>query len=231
MSERSLPHHCDLRTATKGDRWALQKLVWHLIWAEALGFDLRLIGYRLGKLGLLSLLIGVELWLMPRLPSPEWQSVVLVLLLLTLLWAIATSFILLLYVVLMPLEPLLNWSGYCLVACHQRPVACAALSDFGHFAVLYHVVVDPAWRRQGLASELIQYLLQSTNSQIPIYLVCKPQLVPFYEPLGFRVRSWRQLAPPLKSHFRDFIWDRRRHHCRWEIMGFSQNETLPHHPQ
>lgn len=60
MSYLSFPHHCSLQTANQGDRWALQKLVWQLIWAETLDFDLRVIGYRLGKLGLLSLLIGVE---------------------------------------------------------------------------------------------------------------------------------------------------------------------------
>ncbi len=69
MSDLSLPSHCSLRSATQGDRWALQKLVWHLIWAEALGFDLRVMGDRLGKLVLIGLLILVERWLLHRLPS------------------------------------------------------------------------------------------------------------------------------------------------------------------
>lgn len=220
---------CIVRPANQTDRWALQKLVLQLIWSEALGFDLRVIGYRTAKIVLLIALIGLEVWLVKRIAIPELQSVVIVVLLFTVLWAIATSLILLLYVVLIPTEPLFNWSMYRVVECNYRPVACAALSYFGNFGVLYHVVVHPHWRRQGLASRLIQYLLKETSA--PVYLVCKPRLIAFYGQLGFQVQAWQHLAKPIKTHFQDFALDRRISESHWQIMGFSQDATLPHSPQ
>lgn len=200
-----------------------------LIWAEALGFDLRVIGYRLTKILLIGALAGLEAWLVKQIPSQELQSLLTVALFFTVGWAIASGLILLLYIVLIPTEPLLNWTLYRIVECNRRPVACAALSDFGEFSVLYHVVVDPKWQKQGLASRLIQQLIQETRT--PLYLVCKPQLVSFYRQLGFQAQSWKHLAKPIKAHFQDFALDRCISQSHWEIMGLSQDDSCPRLPQ
>uniref|UniRef100_A0A832H1R2 N-acetyltransferase n=1 Tax=Oscillatoriales cyanobacterium SpSt-402 TaxID=2282168 RepID=A0A832H1R2_9CYAN len=222
----SLPPTCIVRPARQTDRWVLQQLVLGLIWSEALGFDLRIVAYRIGKIGLLSAVVGLNAWLLRELRPPALQSVVLATMLYAALWAIASILILLFYVLLIPTEPLFNWSMYWVVEHNQRPVACAALSHFGDFCVLYHVVVEKQWRRRSLATCLIRQFMKDV--QQPIYLVCKPKLIDFYARLGFMSVSWKHLSKPLKTHFKDFEIDRKISHTRWEIMGSSQADTLSH---
>ncbi|MET1079580.1 MAG: GNAT family N-acetyltransferase [Pseudomonas sp.] len=45
------------------------------------------------------------------------------------------------------------------------------------------LLVDPLQRRQAIASHLIRQVLASTVQ--PVWLFCHPELVPFYERLGF----------------------------------------------
>ncbi|MDX2228298.1 MAG: GNAT family N-acetyltransferase [Leptolyngbyaceae cyanobacterium bins.349] len=230
MSNSSaLPANCFIRPADQADRWVLQKLVLHLIWSEALGFDVRVIGYRLIKILLLGALVMLEAWCVKQLSSSGWQSVLMVLLFVTAVWAIASGLVLLLYIALIPTEPLFNWPTYYVVECQHLPVACAAVSYFGEFCVLYHVVVAPGWRRQGLASVLVEHLVKQAKP--PIYLVCKPRLIPFYQQLGFESLPWHHLSRPLKTHFRDFAVDRRLSRVHWEIMAFSHEGTVSHRPQ
>lgn len=228
-SYASLPPDCVIRPARKADRWVLQQLVLSLIWSEALGFDVRVVSYRIAKILLLGAFVGVDAWLLKTIQSPTLQSVMLAMMLYAALWAIASILILLLYVVLIPTEPLFNWSMYWVVEHHQRPVACAALSHFGDFCVLYHVVVDHKWRGRSLASCLIRQFLKEIRQ--PVYLVCKPKLAGFYTRLGFVPVSWKHLSKPLRIHFKDFEIDRRISRIRWEIMGSSQDDVLPRLPQ
>jgi N-acetylglutamate synthase-like GNAT family acetyltransferase len=50
---------------------------------------------------------------------------------------------------------------------------------------LASIAVAPAWRKQGVASAVIERLL--AKHAPPLYLTCRPQLGPFYERFGFRV--------------------------------------------
>lgn len=228
LDSLTLPANYVIRPAIKSDRWMLQKLVLQLIWFEALGFDLRLISYRLIQILLLVVLISAEIWLVQCLSS-VWQSLLVVVLLFTSLWAIALSLLLLLYIVLIPIEPLFNWSMYWVVECRHHPVACAALLHQNEFCVLYHVVVDQKWRGQKLASHLVQHVVRVTK--MPLYLVCRPALVPFYRRFGFQSLAWKQLAKPLKAHFKDFVCDRHISRVNWEIMACSQDATMRHPSQ
>ncbi|MBF2025770.1 MAG: GNAT family N-acetyltransferase [Oscillatoriales cyanobacterium C42_A2020_001] len=225
----SLPPNCIIRPACKADRWVLQQLVFSLIWSEALGFDIRIVAYRIAKILLLGAFVGIDAWLLKTVQAPALQSVMLALMLYAALWAIASILVLLLYVVLIPTEPLFNWSMYWVVEHNHRPVACAALSHFGDFCVLYHVVVDGKWRGRSLASCLIRQFIKDLHQ--PVYLVCKPKLASFYARLGFVSVSWKYLSKPLQTHFKDFEIDRKISRVRWEIMGSSQGDALSYLPQ
>ena len=50
---------------------------------------------------------------------------------------------------------------------------------------LASIAVDQEWRRQGIGSELIQGIIQT--SEPPLWLVCRSKLAPFYEQFGFAV--------------------------------------------
>jgi N-acetylglutamate synthase-like GNAT family acetyltransferase len=50
---------------------------------------------------------------------------------------------------------------------------------------LASIAVAPAWRKQGVASALIERLL--AEHAPPLYLTCRPQLGSFYERFGFQV--------------------------------------------
>lgn len=217
-----LPDHCGLRRAHRSDRWALQQLVFLLIRSEALGFDCRIIAYRLTKIALLGAVLVAQVWLFLHAAAPVERKLISLTLGLTGIWTIAALGLLVLYVVLIPTEPLFNWSAYWVIDHHQAPIACAAFVNFRQFSVLYHVVVKPTWRRQGLASLLVQQMTQETS--LPLYLVCKSSLVPFYTQCGFKRLAWEQLTKPLKAHFIDFESDRRISQVKWEVMGFSQDK-------
>ncbi|MEX0270287.1 GNAT family N-acetyltransferase [Leptolyngbyaceae cyanobacterium UHCC 1019] len=224
MSQRFLPlsTHCLVRPARKGDRWMLQHFVLELIQSEALGFDFRLIAYRLLEVGGLVLLAALQQWVLMHTRSLPLQSVLMLLLFCTLLWAIGQAGILLFYVLLIPTEPLFNWSLYQVVECEGTLVGCAALAGYDNFYVLYHLYISPPWRRQSLGSRLVQQMIHQAQ---PTYLVCKPQRCQFYARLGFVGVSWDQLAHPLKAHFKDFERDRRLNGIAWKIMSHSQTSV------
>jgi GNAT superfamily N-acetyltransferase len=218
-----LPTQCILRPASKDDRRTLQQFVLKLIQSEALGFDLRLIAYRLCKIGLVGLFAALQVWSFTQTRSPLLRSLVLLLLFCTALWAFFQVFILILYVLLIPTEPLFNWSLYQVVECEGNPVGCAAIACYSDFCVLYHLYVSPVWRRKLLASRLVQQMIHPIKQ--PTYLVCKPEMRQFYGRLGFVTIPWKQLSRPLKAHFRDFERDRRLSGIAWEIMGCSQTNA------
>lgn len=70
----------------------------------------------------------------------------------------------------------------------DRLVAFArVLSDFVYRATIWDVVVDERYRGQGLGKTLIQTLLTRPDLQHveSWLLLCLPEMVPFYESLGF----------------------------------------------
>lgn len=62
-----------------------------------------------------------------------------------------------------------------LAACCLKPV------DHGHW--LTALLVDQAWRQQGIASQLLRRLREQVAG--PLWLFCHPDLWPFYQRLGF----------------------------------------------
>jgi N-acetylglutamate synthase-like GNAT family acetyltransferase len=65
-------------------------------------------------------------------------------------------------------------------------IGCAQLKPHRDGSLeLASLAVEDEYRRQGVARELIEHLL--ANSPRPLYLMCRPRLVPFYEKFGFRV--------------------------------------------
>ncbi|MDY7020974.1 MAG: GNAT family N-acetyltransferase [Cyanobacteriota bacterium] len=61
------------------------------------------------------------------------------------------------------------------------------LTDYIYRAVIWDVIVDPAYQKQGLGKTLIQSILNHPQlKSIEVFLlVCLPELIPFYEKLGF----------------------------------------------
>ncbi|HEY9617207.1 MAG TPA: GNAT family N-acetyltransferase [Microcoleaceae cyanobacterium] len=215
----SLPGQCSIRPAQQIDQWVLQKFVLSLIWTEALAFDLRMLAYRLIRIVALGLAIVLELRLLGQLSPQPARLLLLLLLLYTCGVTFFSVCILLLYLVLIPTEPLFNWSLYHVVECNGIPVGCAALSCYPEFCVLYHLFVSPDWRRQSLGACLVQKLAQTTAQ--PVYLVCKPKLQRFYTRLGFHPVAWKELSQPVQVHFGDFELDRCLSGVSWKVMCYS----------
>ncbi len=215
---------CVLRPARQEDCWALQRFVLALIWTEALGFDLRILTLRIVTVLALAAIAGLQIWLFKQSPDPAIQSIFAVTLFCTALVAIGSIGTVLLYILLIPLEPLINWSMYRVAECDGSPVGCGALAGYKDFCVLYHLFVQPARRRQSLASNLVRQLLE--ESHLPVYLVCKPKMVPFYTRLGFTLANWTQLPSNVRRHFKDFERDRDFQFVRWEIMSSSHQAII-----
>ncbi len=79
-----------------------------------------------------------------------------------------------------------------IAACCLRP------EDNGHF--LSALLVASQRRQQGIASELLRALRQNTAG--PIWLFCHPDLVGFYQHLGFQLTS--SLPPALAERLRRY---------------------------
>jgi GNAT superfamily N-acetyltransferase len=61
-----------------------------------------------------------------------------------------------------------------------------ALTDGAYRALIDDVVVDGTWQGRGIGRELVGRLLEQLSAVEEVRLVCGPELVPFYESLGFR---------------------------------------------
>lgn len=82
------------------------------------------------------------------------------------------------------LQPSLTWSDYWVIEHQGKVVACARLYQNPTYSELYDLFVSPTYRRQGLGATLVQHL--TTQAVLPVYLASLPQVVGFYEQLGFR---------------------------------------------
>lgn len=60
-----------------------------------------------------------------------------------------------------------------------------AITDGRYRAIVDDVVVDEAWRGRGLGHDLVLRLLEALDGVEQVRLVCRPDLVPFYDTLGF----------------------------------------------
>jgi N-acetylglutamate synthase-like GNAT family acetyltransferase len=89
----------------------------------------------------------------------------------------------------------LDWRRFVLaVDEHDRMAGCAQVkphSDGTH--ELASLAVQPAYRGQGVARCLIEYLLAHHPSTL--YLTCRSRLQPFYEKFGFQTVPLAHLPP------------------------------------
>jgi N-acetylglutamate synthase-like GNAT family acetyltransferase len=69
---------------------------------------------------------------------------------------------------------------------------------------LASIAVEPAWRRQGVASELIERL--AASHEPPLYLTCRSHLETFYERFGFRVIRDVEMPPYFRRVYRLVRW-------------------------
>ncbi|MDJ0660715.1 MAG: GNAT family N-acetyltransferase [Crocosphaera sp.] len=61
------------------------------------------------------------------------------------------------------------------------------LTDYIYRAIICDVMVDPNYQKQGLGSQLIKEIVNHPKLQNvgTFMLVCLPEMIPFYEKLGF----------------------------------------------
>lgn len=78
--------------------------------------------------------------------------------------------------------------GDALIGCGQIKLHADGSRELASIAV-----VD-AWRDQGVASAVINHLMAGEPS--PLWLTCRPRLIPFYERFGFRAVEPGQPMPP-----------------------------------
>ena len=94
----------------------------------------------------------------------------------------------------------LRWQQFWVIECDRRLVACGQLRSFPGAQELGSVVVAPAWRGQGLATFLVEHLIQQATQ--PLYLECLgSSLARFYARFGFVSVSWQELPRSLKLKF------------------------------
>ena len=73
-------------------------------------------------------------------------------------------------------------------------IGCAQLKQHrdGSFE-LASLAVEQEYRGQGVARAIIEYFL--AHSPRPLYLMCQPSLVPFYDKFGFRETGSEEMPP------------------------------------
>lgn len=198
----SLPQGCVLRSATKSDRFALQALVYRFIRQEAWSFEVRIVGYSLLQILMLSGLIWLESFLFAFSRQGWVQLGLFFAILATMIMICLEISFLLLHLQSSLSGAFFHWSNYTVIEHQGRLIGCGALAESTLCSIIYNMFVDPEWRGKGLGSELMHHLLAKDLSSI--YLVCKPDLVPFYQAFGFSPMSWYDLPDLMKLSFEIF---------------------------
>lgn len=89
-----------------------------------------------------------------------------------------------------------DWEDFWVIEHEQTIIACAKLRCHARYSVLHDVYVVPQWRSQGLGSYLVNHMGQQAIR--PLYLSCMPNLVKFYNRLGFTPVASTKLPPLLQ---------------------------------
>lgn len=89
-----------------------------------------------------------------------------------------------------------DWEDFWVIEHKQTIIACAKLRRHSRYSVLHDVYVVPHWRSRGLGSYLVKHLGQQATR--PLYLSCMPNLVKFYNRLGFTPVAPAKLPPLLQ---------------------------------
>jgi N-acetylglutamate synthase-like GNAT family acetyltransferase len=77
---------------------------------------------------------------------------------------------------------------------------------------LASIAVARSWRNKGIASSLIHRLLSTEMN--PVWLMCRSELMPFYEKFNFRVVLKIEDMPPYFQRVMKF----------WEVLGTLRGE-------
>jgi N-acetylglutamate synthase-like GNAT family acetyltransferase len=89
-----------------------------------------------------------------------------------------------------------DWQRFWVVEGNGQLVACAKLCRYGHYSLLFNVLVAPEHRQRGLGSALVQHMIQ--HAVKPLYLACLPDKIEFYKRFGFVSIPSRELSPSLR---------------------------------
>jgi len=89
----------------------------------------------------------------------------------------------------------LNWRHFVVVEdADSQFMGCAQLKPHKDGSLeLASLAVQEEFRKQGVARALIEHLL--ARSPRPLFLMCQPALVPFYEKFGFRAIGLKAMPP------------------------------------
>jgi N-acetylglutamate synthase-like GNAT family acetyltransferase len=78
-----------------------------------------------------------------------------------------------------------DYSDFWVIDYNGIAVGCAELRVFAKYSLIFNVCVKKEFRRQNLASCMIEHLINEARE--PIYLSCFKELIPFYTRFGFVV--------------------------------------------
>lgn len=209
--------NCLLRPAQSRDKWALQQMIWQFSWEEGLQLDLRLFGYALLRIGLLSLALWLQVQGRQHTSMVDVQFILTVTSVFTAGLGIYLASMTMGQLVMRFAGVLFNWSRFQVIEQDDNIIGCALLNSYANHCELAYVFVSPHYRHQGLGSMIVQMLIQ--QSPHDLYLACKSQIVPFYEQQGFRVQTWKQLPLSVRRCFQLF-----RPHPR--LWGLALNFML-----
>lgn len=92
----------------------------------------------------------------------------------------------------------LDWRRFLLIVDdHNRLIACGQVKPHPDGTrELASLAVQPGYRGQGLARQIIEHLQAQNNP--PLYLICRDSLQPLYEKFGFRVVPLDNMPPYFK---------------------------------
>ena len=87
----------------------------------------------------------------------------------------------------------LDWGRFILAVSEEgEMIGCGQVKPHGDGSLeLASIAVQPAWRHQGIATALIEKLIEKENG--PLYLTCRPELESFYARFGFRKLETEEL--------------------------------------
>ncbi|WP_299493457.1 GNAT family N-acetyltransferase [Acaryochloris sp. IP29b_bin.137] len=211
-----------LRPAQPQDKWAIQRMLWQFTWDEGIELDIRLFGYAFFRLGL----VGLALWLQFQWRQSTTMVDVEFILVVTSVATVGLGFYLASLVtgqlMMRFCGALINWSRFRVIEKDEALVGCALLNSYTNHSELAYVFVQSQFRHQGWGSQIVQTLIQESSEDV--YLACKPQVVPFYQQLGFSIQPWADLPAGVKRCFRVF----RPHPRLWKFkLNFMRCPVAP----
>ena len=114
----------------------------------------------------------------------------------------------------------LRWSRFVVAEVAGKVIGAAQVQPhWDGSRELASVVVDPAWRGQGIGSRLVRTVM--TRERGPLYLICRAEREAFYARLGFQVLPPEALPPRFRRLHRVL----RGLRLPWRVMGWDPREV------